>query len=198
LSGRRTHNHFDVRIAILCLLVALAGCTKATTSATPPPSEAPTSAPTSPPQSSSSSVPATPQSTRCHTADLTASLEDGGAAAGTHYRYVVLTNSNGPTCTLYGYPGVSLVDASGAQIGKPAERNPVKSPRVVTLAPRASGFVLVGFPNPGNYSPGVCSSAQSASLRVYPPDELRSLLVTLAGEKWCPGFTVSAITATKQ
>jgi hypothetical protein len=139
-----------------------------------------------------------PQSARCHTADLTASLEDGGAAAGTHYRYLVLTNSSGPACTLYGYPGVSLVDGSGHIIGKPAERNPVKSPHVVTLRPNRSAFALVGFPDPGNYPPGVCSSAQSASVRVYPPDELRSLLVTLAAEKWCPGFTVSAVSATKQ
>jgi len=93
---------------------------------------------------------------------------------------------------------VSLADAGGAEIGKPAERNPVKSPQVVTLQPSKSGFALVGFPNPANYPPGVCSNAQSASIRVYPPDELRSLLATLAGEKWCPGFTVSAITASKQ
>jgi len=180
-----------MRVLALCLLLAFAGCSKATTSATPAPAPSAVSAA---PQATAT---AKPQSTRCHTADLTAMLEDAGAAAGTSYRYVVLTNSNGPACTLYGYPGVSLVDGSGAIIGKPAERNPVKSPQVVTLAPNKSAYALVGFPNPGNYPPGVCSNAQSASMRIYPPDDLRSLLVTLAGEKWCPGFTVSAVSATK-
>jgi hypothetical protein len=182
-----------MRVATLCLLLTLAACTKATTPATPAPNATPVATTSAAPLAPS----AQPQSARCHTADLSASLEEAGAAAGTSYRYVVMTNSAGPRCTMYGYPGVSLVDAGGAQIGKPAERNPVKSPQVVTLQPHASAYALVGFPNPGNYPPGACSSAQSASLRVYPPDELRSLLVTLAGEKWCPGFTVSAITASK-
>jgi hypothetical protein len=138
-----------------------------------------------------------PPSTRCRTADLSASLEDAGAAAGTHYSYVVLTNSSGPTCTMYGYPGVSLVDASGNVLGKPADRNPVHSPAVVTLHPSQSGYALVGFPNPANFPPGKCTTESSASMRIYPPDELRSLLVT-AHERYCPGFSVSAVTETKQ
>ena len=85
---------------------------------------------------------------------------------------------------------------SGAQLGKPAERNPVHAPQVVTVHPGQSGYGTVGFPNPGNYPPGKCT-AESASMRVYPPDELRSL-VTGVHEAYCPGFTVSAITATKQ
>src|SRR5438093_982432 len=99
-----------MRIGVLCLLFAFVGCAKATQSTSRAP-VAPTA--NAAPQST---APAKPQSTRCHTADLTATLEEAGAAAGTSYRYVVLTNSNGPTCTLFGYPGVSLVDGSGKQI----------------------------------------------------------------------------------
>jgi len=185
-----------MRVAMLCLVLAFAGCAKAAPSATPVPPASSSAEPaaTATPQAAGT---ATPQSNRCHTADLTASLEESGAAAGTNYRNIVLTNSNGPACTLYGYPGVSLVDGSGAVVGKPAERNSVKSPQVVTLTPGKHAYALVAFPNPGNYPPGVCSNAQAASVRIYPPDELRSMLVTLAGEKWCPGFTVSAITASK-
>jgi hypothetical protein len=135
-------------------------------------------------------------STRCHTADLSASLEEAGAAAGTHYRWLVLTNSSGPTCSLAGYPGVSLVDASSHQLGQPATRNPVHAPQVVTLHHGRSAYALVGFPNAANYPPGKCT-ANSANLRVYPPDELQSLLVTVQ-ESSCPGFSVAAISATKQ
>ena len=141
-----------------------------------------------------STASAAPQSTRCHTADLSASLQDSGGAAGTYYRWVVLTNSSGPTCTVDGYPGVSLVDASGHQLGQPASRNPVRAPQVMTLHRNDSAYALVAFPNHGNFPPGKCSATQSANMRVYPPDELQSLLVT-AHEYYCPGFSVGALGA---
>jgi len=180
--------------AVACAITAM-GCARQSPSATPTPSSPPSSATAS---ASTTAEPATskPLSTRCHTADLSLALQDAGAAAGTSYKWVVLTNSSGPTCTLFGYPGVSLVDASGALLGKPAERNPVHAPQVVTLHPGESGYATVGFPNAGNFSPGTCT-AESASMRVYPPDELRSLLTTVH-EAYCPGFSVSVITATKQ
>ena len=42
--------------------------------------------------------------------------------AGNLYRYLVLTNHSATTCHLTGYPGVSMLNASGQQIGRPATR----------------------------------------------------------------------------
>jgi hypothetical protein len=107
----------------------------------------------------------------------------------------VFKDSSGPKCTLYGYPGASLVDASGAQLGQPAQRDPVITPRVVTLQPGGVAYARLGFPNPGNFPPGKCT-APAANLRVYPPDDLQSLLVA-TNHAYCPGFSVTAIEATR-
>jgi hypothetical protein len=107
----------------------------------------------------------------------------------------VFKDSNGPRCTLYGYPGASLVDASGGQLGHPAQRNPAYPPRVVTLQPNQSAYSRLGFPNPGNFPPGQCTG-NAANLRVYSPDDLQSLLVG-SNHPYCPSFTVTAIVANR-
>jgi len=172
------------------LLLFAAGCSRGQSGVHP--------SPATPAPLSTTSAPgkAGTTSTRCHTSDLSLSTTEAGAAAGTYYRWVVLTNSSGSPCTLSGYPGVSLIDASGRQLGKPADRNPVHAPSVVMLPPGRSAYALVGFPNAANFPSGKCT-ASSSSMRVYPPDELRSLL-TAIHEPYCPGFTVAALQATKQ
>ena len=60
----------------------------------------------------------------CTTSQLTAALGGGDAGAGSLFRYLVLTNHSGTTCHLTGYPGLSMLDAGGKQIGAPADRQP--------------------------------------------------------------------------
>jgi hypothetical protein len=177
----------------------MAGCTRQSpTVATQSPSQSASPATSAgAPNSTAPAVTATPHvSTRCRTADLSISLEPAGAAAGTFYEWIVLKNSSGPRCTFYGYPGASLVDGSGAQLGHPAQRNPVYTPHVVTVLPNQSAYSRLGFPNPGNFPPGQCT-ANASNLRVYPPDDLQSLLVS-TNHPYCPGFTVTGIVATRE
>ena len=177
----------------LCAVLVLASCSKTQ------PAASPASAASLPTASASSTFnpPASvgPTSTRCHTADLSLSLEPGSGVAGSFYEWIALKDSSGPVCTLLGYPGVSLTNSAGAQLGHPAERNPVYTPHVVTLHPSESGYALVRFPNSGNFPPGQCT-ADAANMRVFPPDELRSLLASTS-HPHCPGFSVSAIVATR-
>jgi hypothetical protein len=88
---------------------------------------------------------------------------------------------------------VSLVDASGAQLGQPAQRDPGTTPIVATLHGGDSAYALIGFPNPDNFPAGKCT-AESANMRVYPPDETEALLLP-AHHAYCPGFIVRAFTA---
>ncbi len=183
------------RTLIAALFLGLMACSKAATPASSPTAAAPTVSPSSaasasPAPSASSGVP------HCATSDLSGSIATNGGAAGTTYDDLTLTNHGSSACTMSGYPGVSLVDAGGNTIGQPATRNTAHASNLVTLAGNGSAYALIGFPNPGNFPSGKCSSAQSVNLRVYPPGNTQSLVVSLK-ETYCPGFSVAALSATK-
>src|ERR1700748_2070137 len=103
----------------------------ASTSSTPTSAETTSSAPAT----QTSAAPA--GAAACSSSNLHISLGNGGAGAGTDFTVIDFTNSGGAPCTLYGFPGVSLTNSSGAQIGAAATRNPSKASTVVTLAPGA-------------------------------------------------------------
>ena len=145
--------------ALLCTgaLAAACGSTSsnngaaASQAATPVSSPAPVSSavPSAPP-STGATAPQTPPSSpsvpACSTADLsgTVNTSQGGAAAGSTYYPLNLTNTSKTSCYLFGYPGVSFVTGpSGSQIGEPASRNPAVAPRTVVLNPGGTAHVTV-------------------------------------------------------
>ena len=67
---------------------------------------APSARGTSPPSPTQTATPAGPAG--CATTALTASLGPASGAAGSSYYPIEFTNSSSATCSLYGYPGVSL------------------------------------------------------------------------------------------
>lgn len=106
----------------------------------------------------------------CATSQLTASLGGSDAAAGSAFRTLVLTNHSATTCHLTGYPGVSLLDRAGHQLGDPATRRPLSYSPVV-LHPGASASDTIRTVN----HQGTCLPA-SAEIRVYPPGNRASLV----------------------
>jgi hypothetical protein len=85
---------------------------------------------------------------------------------------IVFTNASGATCTLYGYPGVSLVSAPPyTQIGLAAKRDTTVPVTLVTLAPGASASAGLQIVDALNFGPATCSPTQAAFLRVYPPNQ---------------------------
>ena len=77
-------------------------------------------------------------STECDSAFLTVTLGQPSGAAGHVGFELAFRNHSEVTCTMTGYPGVSFLDASGAQIGSPTDRNPIPY-TPVTLAPGRTG-----------------------------------------------------------
>lgn len=110
----------------------------------------------------------------CTADQLTPSLGGGDAGAGNLYRYVVVTNHSSTTCHLAGYPGLSLLDAAGNQIGQPATRQP-SSYQPVVLRPGGAASDTIHTAN----QMGTCRPT-SAKLRMYPPGSRASLV--FAGE----------------
>jgi hypothetical protein len=113
---------------------------------------------------------------RCVRAQLTAwlGIPGGGYAGGTGYQ-LEISNISHRTCTLYGYPGVSALGPGSHQLGSAAGRNSLNTPRLVTLRPRETAHVLLTITDVANYPPSTCEPATAVALRVYAPNDYRSI-----------------------
>jgi hypothetical protein len=98
----------------------------------------------------------------------------GRQRAGQIYTYLVVTNRSSSACHVTGFPGLSLLDASGRQIGVPATYVHLPYAPVV-LAPGASASGTIHTVNRQSNDPSQCLPT-SASLRIYPPGSRASLV----------------------
>ncbi len=128
----------------------------------------------------------------CTTSSLTASLGQGSGAAGSVYYPIEFTN-NGPTCTLYGYPGVSFVSASGAQVGAAAGEDPTYPRRLVTLAQGATAHADLQITVAQNYPAATCRPVAVKRLRIFPPGQTSALYVSVAATTGCGSTAVTIL-----
>jgi hypothetical protein len=134
-------------------------------------------------QASASAPPSQAGLAACTAADLKIATNGsaGGGAAGSFYSFIDFTNTSSASCTLYGYPGVSLTSASGAQLGAAATRDATTAPATITLAPGATANAVLRMTDPTVYSTSKCQPATSAYLKVYPPNQTQSVKVSFKG-----------------
>jgi hypothetical protein len=177
-NGSRAAGRAGQVAAALIVLAAVASCSSSSSSTAPPstPSSSRPAAPsssTAPPTAPSASVsPAVTGTTACATSGLNVTLGAPSGYAGGVYQTIVFTNTSGATCTLYGYPGVSLVSAPPyTQIGLAAQRSSTAPVKLITLASGASANAVVQIVDALNYPTASCSPAQAAYLRIYPPNQ---------------------------
>jgi len=115
----------------------------------------------------------------CETSALAASLGPGNGTAGSTYYPIEFTSNSGAPCTLYGYPGVSFVAASGGQVGAAATEDPFYPRRLVTLAPGAAAHAELRVTDAMNYPASACQPVTVHRLRVFPPGQTSPLYLTL-------------------
>jgi hypothetical protein len=114
----------------------------------------------------------------CATANLQVKLGASQGAAGSIYQTIDFTNTGSATCTLYGYPGVSLAGGNPpAQIGTAAARSTQTAAKLVTLAPGAVANAVLQVTEAGNYPAATCDPAQASTLVIYPPNQTVSVSV---------------------
>jgi hypothetical protein len=94
------------------------------------------------------------------------------AAAGNIAVTYGLSNASAVACTLFGYPGVQMLDASGRPIPTQVSHGgsytfPVETPRVVTLSPGAQASFFLGYTDVPSGTEMSCP--QSARLNITPP-----------------------------
>ncbi len=106
----------------------------------------------------------------CRTAQLRASLGAANGAAGTALLPLRFTNKSAQPCRLSGFPGVSLVDAAGHLVGRPANRAGGQAADVELLP----GHVAIAQLQIGDFGD---TCLQGVGLRIYPPQQTAALFV---------------------
>jgi Protein of unknown function (DUF4232) len=173
--------HGALVISLLACVAAAAGCASSgspsagpttTTTVTTTAPASPTGAPATS-QSSAATGPAA-----CPNGSLQVKQGVAQGYAGGVYVVITFTNTSGSSCTLLGYPGVSLVSGpSNTQIGLAAKRSTAHPVKLVTLAPGATGNALLQIVDALNYPPASCAPTKATALRVYPPNQTASVLL---------------------
>jgi hypothetical protein len=108
----------------------------------------------------------------CATRDLKATVGVAQGAAGSVYQVIDFTNIGTASCSLYGYPGISLAGGSPVtQIGAAASRSPQAGPAMVTLKPGGVANTLLRITQAQNYPTSKCSPMASTYLQIYPPNQ---------------------------
>jgi len=96
----------------------------------------------------------------------------GQGYAGGTYEVIDFTNTSASTCTLFGYPGVSLVSGPPyVQIGLAAKRQSTTPAALITLAPGAVANATLQIVDALNFPTATCSPAAATDLQVYPPGQ---------------------------
>ncbi|MEU3711077.1 DUF4232 domain-containing protein [Streptomyces catenulae] len=143
------------------------------------------------PGAGSDSPSALTASDRCTSAQLSLRLGTPDAGAG-NFRYpLTFTNKGKKSCTLRGYPGVSLISRDGTRIGTPATREGGAG-GTVRLAPGASAHALVHTVNEG-VSDTPCWK-RGDYVYVYAPGSKESMTTGSGNLRVCGGeFTITAV-----
>lgn len=177
--------------ALACLAGALvldacgsgsAGTSTSTTGAnTTTTTVASTSTTASPPTSGATGSP-------CRAADLSVAYDpahsSGGAAGSVGLTYRI-TNTSSQGCTMFGYPGLQLLDAGGRPLPTHVSRvSPYGPPANVTLAPGGQAWFAIQYPTQTGY--GNLSCPKSASLGVMAPGDTAQLTVSGPGGQLQP------------
>jgi Domain of unknown function (DUF4232) len=178
-------------VAALICLAAVTGCASSASSSQPSApgstgTASPTAAGTTPSSGNTSAVappssPSSPSSpaaagAACPTSALRVRQGIAQGYAGGVYQVIDFTNTSGSTCTLFGYPGVSLVSGPPyVQIGLAAKRGTSTPRKLVTLAPGATANAMLQIVDALNYPPASCGPAKATALKIYPPNQTVSV-----------------------
>jgi hypothetical protein len=108
----------------------------------------------------------------CPTRSLGLKLGLAQGAAGSTFQVVDFTNISQSTCTLYGYPGVSLGSGKPVkQIGLAAAESHATPRKLVTLAPGAVASAVLQIVHAVNFPAAKCHLVTAGYLQIYPPNQ---------------------------
>ena len=150
----------------------------------PPATAAPSSS-----QTAQSPAAAAAPPTRCHTAGLQVAFTGSEGAAGTIVDSFRLRNIGTSPCTIYGFVGMQMLDASGRAFATRVVRNgglfsTQAGPARFLLEPGSAASFQVAWSDVPHGAEGPC--AEAASLVVTPPDEFDHRVIAVSGWNLAP------------
>ena len=168
--------------ALTCVAALAAGCMS---SASPAPAPTKTITVRATPAASASAAagtPATPAASAsptvagaapaCPTRSLGLKLGLAQGAAGSTFQVIDFTNVSNASCTLYGYPGVSLAGGKPVtQIGLAAAESHATARKLVTLSPGAVANAVLQIAHAVNFPAARCGLVTADHLQIYPPNQ---------------------------
>jgi hypothetical protein len=108
----------------------------------------------------------------CPTRSLGLKLGLAQGAAGSTYQVIDFTNISNGTCTLYGYPGVSLAGGKPVtQIGLAAAESHATPRKLITLAPGEVANAVLQIAHAVNFPAAKCHPVTADYLQIYPPNQ---------------------------
>ena len=108
----------------------------------------------------------------CPTRSLGLKLGLAQGAAGSTYQVIDFTNISNATCTLYGYPGVSLAGGKPVtQIGLAAAESHATPRKLITLTPGAVANAVLQIAHAANFPAAKCHPVTADHLQIYPPNQ---------------------------
>jgi hypothetical protein len=118
-------------------------------------------------------------------------------AAGSTYTVIDFTNISNVTCSLYGYPGVSLGGGHPvSQIGLAAAESPATPRQLVTLGPGVVANALLQIVHAQNFPPSKCGPVTATWLVIYPPNQTTPVYLkysSLTCSKHVPVLTIGVV-----
>jgi hypothetical protein len=162
--------------ALASVAVLAAACGGSSPAATPTKTVTVTASPQAPAATSPGTATGTPAApgaaAPCPTRSLGLKPGLSQGAAGSVYQVLDFTNISNVTCTLYGYPGVSLAGGSPvAQAGLAASEDPTTPRKLVTLAPGQVANALLRIVDALNFPASKCGPVKTQWIQVYPPNQ---------------------------
>jgi hypothetical protein len=135
----------------------------------------------------------TPGPPMCRTGNLTVSLGAPNGSAGAIHYGITFQSRGTVACTLYGFPGVSFLNAGGTQIGSPAQRQG-GTPATISVAPGGNAYASLAVTDPG-IAP-CTGSVHPNAIQVYPPGETApALIVPPSGMLVCSSPNTASYTS---
>ena len=108
----------------------------------------------------------------CPTRSLGLKLGLAQGAAGSTFQVIDFTNVSNASCTLYGYPGVSLAGGNPVtQIGLAAAESHATARKLVTLSPGAVANAVLQIAHAVNFPAARCGLVTADHLQIYPPNQ---------------------------
>ncbi len=166
--------------ALTCAAALAAGCGSSGSPAATPTKTITVKATPAAPASTAAATPGTPAAgsaspataAACPTRSLGLKLGLAQGAAGSTFQVIDFTNISNATCTLYGYPGVSLAGGKPVtQIGLAADESHATPRKLVTLAPGAVANAVLQIAHAANFPAASCHPATADYLQIYPPNQ---------------------------